>query len=72
MPTKTEYAQGTPNWVDMQTTDQGAAKVAPAGGQVLMASFDPWRVRPTIGMCTSLLRTLTPRRPWPLQRAGRL
>jgi hypothetical protein len=22
MPTKTEYAEGTPNWVDVQTTDQ--------------------------------------------------
>ena len=26
MPTKSEYAQGTPNWVDLQTTDQSAAK----------------------------------------------
>ncbi|MCH9733167.1 MAG: VOC family protein [Actinomycetia bacterium] len=26
MPTKTEYTQGTPNWIDLQTTDQGAAK----------------------------------------------
>jgi uncharacterized protein len=26
MPTKTEYVQGTPNWVDLQTTDQSAAK----------------------------------------------
>ncbi len=26
MPTKTEYAQGTPNWVDLQTTDQPVAK----------------------------------------------
>jgi len=26
MPTKTEYAQGTPNWVDLQTSDQPAAK----------------------------------------------
>ena len=26
MPKKTEYAQGTPNWVDLQTTDQSAAK----------------------------------------------
>ncbi|MDT5292738.1 MAG: uncharacterized protein QOF88_7627 [Mycobacterium sp.] len=26
MPKKTEYEQGTPNWVDLQTTDQPAAK----------------------------------------------
>ncbi|MFC0454486.1 VOC family protein [Rhodococcus jostii] len=26
MPTKSEYAQGTPNWVDLQTSDQAAAK----------------------------------------------
>ena len=26
MPKKTEYAQGTPDWVDLQTTDQNAAK----------------------------------------------
>ena len=26
MPKKTEYAQGTPSWVDLQTTDQPAAK----------------------------------------------
>lgn len=26
MPKRTEYAQGTPNWVDLQTTDQSAAK----------------------------------------------
>ena len=26
MPTKTEYVQGTPNWIDLQTTDQAAAK----------------------------------------------
>ena len=26
MPKRTEYAQGTPNWVDLQTTDQDAAK----------------------------------------------
>jgi predicted enzyme related to lactoylglutathione lyase len=26
VPTKTEYVQGTPNWVDLQTTDQSAAK----------------------------------------------
>ena len=26
MPTRTQYAQGTPNWVDLQTTDQSAAK----------------------------------------------
>lgn len=24
MPTKTEYLQGTPNWIDLQTTDQSA------------------------------------------------
>jgi uncharacterized protein len=26
MPKRTEYAQGTPNWVDLQTTDQSAGK----------------------------------------------
>ena len=26
MPKRTAYAQGTPNWVDLQTTDQDAAK----------------------------------------------
>src|SRR6202011_1566294 len=26
MPARTSYAQGTPNWVDLQTTDQDAAK----------------------------------------------
>lgn len=26
MPTKSEYVQGTPNWVDLQTNDQSAAK----------------------------------------------
>ena len=26
MPRRTSYAQGTPNWVDLQTTDQAAAK----------------------------------------------
>ena len=26
MPTRDSYAQGTPNWVDLQTTDQAAAK----------------------------------------------
>ena len=26
MPTKSEYAQGTPSWVDLQATDQSAAK----------------------------------------------
>jgi predicted enzyme related to lactoylglutathione lyase len=26
MPTRTSYTQGTPNWVDLQTTDTGAAK----------------------------------------------
>jgi hypothetical protein len=27
MPERTSYAQGTPNWVDLQITDQDAAKV---------------------------------------------
>jgi uncharacterized protein len=31
MPTRTSYAQGTPNWVDIQTTDQAAAKAFYAG-----------------------------------------
>src|ERR1700683_5808126 len=26
MPVRSSYAQGTPNWVDLQTTDQDAAK----------------------------------------------
>jgi len=26
MPKKTEYEQGTPSWVDLQTTDQDAGK----------------------------------------------
>src|SRR5437016_3654199 len=26
MPVRTSYTQGTPNWVDLQTTDQAAAK----------------------------------------------
>jgi len=31
MPVRTSYAQGTPNWVDLQTTDQAAAKQFYAG-----------------------------------------
>ncbi len=31
MPTMTSYAQGTPNWVDLQTSDQDAAKAFYAG-----------------------------------------
>jgi uncharacterized protein len=31
MPVRTSYAQGTPNWVDLQTTDQPAAKAFYAG-----------------------------------------
>ena len=31
MPERTSYAQGTPNWVDLQTTDQDAAKAFYAG-----------------------------------------
>jgi uncharacterized protein len=31
MPVRTSYAQGTPNWVDLQTTDQSAAKQFYAG-----------------------------------------
>jgi uncharacterized protein len=31
MPERTSYAQGTPNWVDVQTTDQAAAKAFYAG-----------------------------------------
>jgi len=31
MPERTSYAQGTPNWVDLQTTDQPAAKQFYAG-----------------------------------------
>ena len=31
MPIRTSYAQGTPNWVDLQTTNQDAAKAFYAG-----------------------------------------
>ena len=31
MPTRTSYTQGTPNWVDLQTSDQDAAKAFYAG-----------------------------------------
>ncbi len=31
MPVRTSYAQGTPNWVDLQTSDQDAAKAFYAG-----------------------------------------
>ena len=31
MPERTSYAQGTPNWVDLQTTDQHAAKAFYSG-----------------------------------------
>jgi predicted enzyme related to lactoylglutathione lyase len=31
MPTRDSYAQGTPNWVDLQTTDQAAAKAFYSG-----------------------------------------
>ena len=31
MPVRTSYVQGTPNWVDLQTTDQNAAKAFYAG-----------------------------------------
>src|SRR6201997_2894675 len=31
MPERTSYAQGTPNWVDLPTTDQAAAKAFYAG-----------------------------------------
>ena len=31
MPKRTSYAQGTPNWVDLQTTDQEGAKAFYAG-----------------------------------------
>jgi predicted enzyme related to lactoylglutathione lyase len=31
MPTRSSYVQGTPNWVDLQTTDQDAAKEFYAG-----------------------------------------
>src|SRR6266704_3342162 len=31
MPTRTSYAQGTPNWVDLQTSDQDAAKAFYSG-----------------------------------------
>jgi predicted enzyme related to lactoylglutathione lyase len=38
MPTRTSYAQGTPNWVDLQTTDQDAAKSF--YGQIFGWSYD--------------------------------
>ena len=31
MPERTSYAQGTPNWADLPTTDQAAAKAFYAG-----------------------------------------
>ena len=31
MPVRTAYTQGTPNWVDLQTSDQDAAKAFYAG-----------------------------------------
>ena len=31
MPTRDSFVQGTPNWVDLQTTDQAAAKAFYAG-----------------------------------------
>src|ERR1700722_12457463 len=31
MPVRTSYTQGTPNWVDLQTPDQGAAKAFYSG-----------------------------------------
>ncbi|MGO8895710.1 MAG: VOC family protein [Streptosporangiaceae bacterium] len=31
MPIRTSYAQGTPNWVDLQTSNQDAAKAFYAG-----------------------------------------
>ena len=31
MPVRTSYEQGTPNWVDLQTTDQSAAKAFYSG-----------------------------------------
>ena len=31
MPERTSYTQGTPNWVDLPTSDQAAAKVFYAG-----------------------------------------
>jgi uncharacterized protein len=31
MPTRTSYAQGTPNWVDLQTSDLAAAKAFYSG-----------------------------------------
>ncbi len=40
MPVRTSYAQGTPNWVDLQTTDQGAAKATELGGSVVVAPVD--------------------------------
>ena len=38
MPTRDSYAQGTPNWVDLQTTDQPAAKAF--YGEVFGWSYD--------------------------------
>ena len=38
MPTRDSYAQGTPNWVDLQTTDQAAAKAF--YGEVFGWSYD--------------------------------
>jgi uncharacterized protein len=38
MPKRTSYAQGTPNWVDLQSSDQGAAKAF--YGQLFGWAFD--------------------------------
>lgn len=54
MPTRTEYAQGTPSWIDLSTTDPGAAQSfygplmgwsfdtnpTPEGGEYTMATLD--------------------------------
>ncbi len=49
MPKRTSYAQGTPNWVDLQTTDPEAAKAFYSG--LFGWRFDdmpvPKAVRPT-------------------------
>ena len=44
MPERTSYTQGTPNWVDLQTSDQAAAKAFyPQGAvfSVLESAPDP-------------------------------
>lgn len=53
MPTRTSYAQGTPCWVDLQTTDQEAAKAFYAG--LFGWSYDDQPVPPGTSYSIALL-----------------